>query len=114
MTAILSYRDTAPLDSEGGTQIAVSMAQAIISSPKAKWEDYPKMWMDINHNNPSTLTAAAVDVNGYWFINHEFAPASSTHDMRPLPGFESKLGDRVVVGPGRVPNPEDLANWLPV
>ncbi len=39
LTAILGYRDTAPLDSEGGTQIAISMAQAIINSPKAKWED---------------------------------------------------------------------------
>jgi hypothetical protein len=73
--AILGYRGTAPLDSIGGDQIAVEMAQAMVKSLGTNWKAYAPKWLEINAKYPLTRTAAAIDTAGYWYINLKQEPA---------------------------------------
>ena len=102
--AILSYRDTAPLDSGGGDQVAKEMAQAM-TKLGGDWDAYARTWVRINAKYPQTWTAAAMDGAGYWYINKKTAPASHTHDARPLPGYDPKKPEGTVMGPGPIPAP---------
>jgi hypothetical protein len=102
--AILSYRDTAPLDKNGGDQVAKEMAEAIIKLGD-DWDAYAPKWMEINAKRQQTWTAAAMDSAGYWYINKKMAPASSTHPARPLPGFKSDKKEGTIMGPGPIPAP---------
>src|SRR5262249_17949035 len=103
LIAILGYRDTAPMDSGGGDQIAVEMAQAIIDTLKDDWDSYARAWCEINAKYPQTRTAAAIDNAGYYYINQKMAPASHTHEKRPLAGYDSTKPEGTVIGPGPIP-----------
>ena len=102
--AILSYRDTAPLDSNGGDQIALEMAQAIVKGLGDQWENYARKWVEINARHPLTRTAAAISLSGYWYINQKIAPASHTHEARPLSGYDPNKSEGTIMGPGPVPS----------
>jgi hypothetical protein len=109
LVAILGYRDTAPSDrmdkgKVGGEQIARDMANAVVNGLGDHWDQYARTWLDINQKyGYLTGTAAAVDVNGYWFINQKMSPAAHTHEERPLPGFVPGPDEGKVFGPGPVP-----------
>jgi hypothetical protein len=103
LIAILGYRDTAPLDSGGGDQIALEMAQAMLDTLGEKWNDYARKWLDINAKYPQTRTAAAIDNAGYSYINQKMAPASHTHEERMMTGYNPKMAEGAVIGPGPVP-----------
>jgi hypothetical protein len=111
LTAILGYRATAPSDAAGGTQIAVSMADAMNKSLGTHWDQYALQWMTINLNfgSPYTRTAAALDRNGYFRINQKMDPGSATHDEWPMPGFDQDLFNTLkgpsIIGPAPVPVP---------
>jgi hypothetical protein len=103
LVAILGYRDTAPLDSGGGDQIALEMAQAMIHTLGTDWNAYARKWLEINAKHPKTRTAAAIDNAGYWYINQKMAPASHTHEARPLSGYDPNKAEGTVIGPGPIP-----------
>lgn len=104
LLAILGYRDTAPLDSGGGNDVAVEMAQAMLDTLRNDWAAYPRRWLEINAKRPQTRTAAAIDNNGYWYINQKMAPGSHTHEARQLAGYDPKLPEGAIIGPGAVPS----------
>jgi hypothetical protein len=103
LVAILSYRDTAPMDSGGGDRIALEMAQAMIDTLGTNWDAYARKWLEINAKYPQTRTASAIDNAGYWYINQKMAPASHTHEARPLAGYDPKKPEGTVIGPGPIP-----------
>jgi hypothetical protein len=108
LTAILSYRGTAPMDNMGakkigGNRIAEEMAQAMIDNLGTNWKAYARRWLEINAKYPITRTAAAIDTAGYWYINQKMEPASHTHEARPLPGFDENIPEGTIVGPGPAP-----------
>ncbi len=121
LTAILGYRATAPSDAAGGTQIAISMADAMINSLGTHWDQYALQWMKINLNfgSPYTRTAAALDTSGYFRINQKMDPGSATHDKWPMPGFDQPLfdsvrGPRVSSAPNRFPIPPQMRRSGPL
>ncbi|HZZ77985.1 MAG TPA: hypothetical protein VFE62_05685, partial [Gemmataceae bacterium] len=101
--ALLGYRDTAPMDSGGGDQIAIEMAQAIIDTLGDDWDSYARKWCEINAKYPQTRTAAAIDNAGYWYINQKMAPGSHTHDARTMTGYDASKAEGTVMGPGPIP-----------
>jgi hypothetical protein len=101
--ALLSYRDTAPMDSNGGDDVAVEMAQVMIDTLKTDWAAYPRAWLEINAKRRQTRTAAAINNAGYWYINQKMAPASSTHPARPMRGYDPTKPEGTVMGPGPLP-----------
>jgi hypothetical protein len=103
LIAILGYRDTAPMDSGGGDQIAVEMAQAMIDTLGDDWDSYARKWCEINAKYKQTRTAAAIDNAGYWYINQRLAPGSHTHAERPLTGYDKNKAEGTVMGPGPIP-----------
>jgi hypothetical protein len=103
LLAILGYRDTAPMDSGGGDQIAKEMAQAIIDDLGDDWSRYARKWCEINAKYKQTHTASAVDNQGYYYINSKMAPASHTHAARKMPGFDATKPEGAVIGPGPIP-----------
>src|SRR5262249_25840587 len=103
LVAILGYRDTAPMDSGGGDQIALEMAQAMIDTLGDDWNAYARKWLEINAQDPQTRAAAGLDHAGYWYINQKMAPASHTHEARPLSGYDPKKAEGTVIGPGPIP-----------
>ena len=105
--AILGYRDTAPLDAGGGNAVAEKMALAMVTL-RDDWDAYAMKWMQINQSNgPTTWTAAAIDCNGYYYINKKEIRDSHTHKIRPLRGGryleKDQLGKKVkegdIIGP---------------
>lgn len=110
LTAILGYRGTAPLDrvdgGVGGDHIALEMAQAMVDSLKSDWKSYARKWVEINARYPVTRTAAAMDDKGYWYINKEKEPASHTHGVRTLAGYDPDKPEGTLMGPGPIPE-----NW---
>jgi hypothetical protein len=113
LTAILGYRATAPSDAAGGTQIAESMANAMVKSLGTHWDQYALQWMKINLNfgSPYTRTAAAVDTSGYFRINQKMDPGSATHHAQSMPGFDQDLftsvGGPSIIPSAPVPEPND-------
>jgi hypothetical protein len=105
LVAILSYRDTAPMDSNGGDQVALEMATAMIDTLGNDWNSYARKWCEINAKHKQTRTAAAIDNAGYWYINQKMAPASHTHEARLLLGYDPKKPEGTVIGPGPIPTP---------
>src|SRR5262249_9735969 len=71
LVALLGYRDLAPLDSGGGDVVAERMAQAMARELKDDFGiRYTQKWLEINQRyGESTWTAAAIDLQGYWYIN---------------------------------------------
>jgi hypothetical protein len=111
LSAILSYRGTAPLDQmgsgqAGGDQIAREMAKAMLDGLKNDWGSYAHKWIEINARYPLTRTAAAMDDKGYYYINTAKEPKSHTHGERPLPGYDGNKPEGALVGPGPVPLPD--------
>jgi hypothetical protein len=102
LVAILSYRDTAPLDSGGGDQIALDMAHAIVHTLGDNWDAYARKWLEINTKYRQTRTAAAIDNAGYWYINQKMAPASHTHAARQMAGYDPKKPEGAIIGPGPI------------
>jgi hypothetical protein len=70
LVAILGYRDTAPLDRDGGITVAKKMAEAMVKLGN-DWENYPRKWMEINKPQKNTRTAAAIDRKNYWWIDDD-------------------------------------------
>jgi hypothetical protein len=91
------------MDSLGGEQVARDMAKEIVTSLGDNWSAYPSKWMEVNKKYPLARAAAAIDKNGYWYLNAKTEPASHTHEERPLPGYDPTLGEREVVFSPKVP-----------
>jgi hypothetical protein len=47
LSAVLGYRNTAPLDKDGGEAVAAAMGKRIAGLGD-KWADYPRAWMEVN------------------------------------------------------------------
>jgi hypothetical protein len=103
--AILSYRGTAPMDSNGGNLIAKEMAKAIVKDLRDDWDGYARRWVEINARYPQTRTAAAMDSSGYWYINQKMESATSTHGARELGGYDPRKPEGTIMGPGPIPSP---------
>jgi hypothetical protein len=103
--AILGYRGTAPLDSNGGDLIGKEMARAIVKDLGHNWDAYARRWVEINARFPQTRTAAAMDGAGYWFINQKMEAATHTHRARKLGGYDPGKPEGTIMGPGPIPMP---------
>jgi hypothetical protein len=87
--AILGYRDLAPLDSAGGDAVAERMGRAMAPlDPEQQWDKFAPLWMKVNQQHgPSTWTAAAIDLKGYWYMNKkEIRSSHPPFEIRPLRG----------------------------
>lgn len=68
LTAILGYKDKAPLDNPTGKQIAAQMGSAIAAGLRD--EDWVPKWLEINAEHPGhhSWNAVGMDAVGYWQI----------------------------------------------
>ena len=113
LVALLGYRDLAPLDSGGGDVVAERMAQAMARELKDDFGTrYTLKWLEINQKyGESTWTAAAIDLQGYWYINKKQILDPHTRQIRPVrdgafrerdqAGKKIKEGD--IIGPIPMP-----------
>jgi hypothetical protein len=105
LQAILGYRDTAPLDASanGGNDVARAMAVAIANGLGDRWDQYARKWLEINARHPITYTAAAIDLQGYWYINMKEIRDSHTGKMRDMDNYDSSKTVGNIIGPLPLP-----------
>jgi hypothetical protein len=104
LVAILGYRGTAPYDKDGGNDVALEMAQAMLDTLGSDWKAYARKWLQINAKRRQTWTAAAIEKEGFSYINLKEEPASHTHPALPLPGYDANKPEGAVIGPGPIPH----------
>jgi hypothetical protein len=103
LSSILGYRTVAPLDRDGGYDVAKKFADRIVGGLGVNFDNYAKAWLEVNLENSNTLTACAIDNAGYWYINVKPKPAKKDAiDVRGL-GYDSKERENAILGPIPLP-----------
>jgi OmpA family protein len=98
LTAILGYRDKAPIDNPTGKQIAAQMG-AKIAAGLAK-DQWVPTWLKINaeHLGHHTWNAVGMDDSGYWLI-HKRTKSEKFMDDRPVSLLYGGEGDYSISKP---------------
>lgn len=98
LQAILGFRFTSPGDGTFGTTVARDMATAIRDELGNDYSRYARRWMEICAKNKATWTGAAIDTDGYYYINSNNTYHTHGTDVKMI-SYNPDLPQGAIVGP---------------
>ncbi|HMP02442.1 MAG TPA: hypothetical protein PKD86_14985 [Gemmatales bacterium] len=98
LQALLGFRYTSPGDATFGVTVARDMAQAIRDELGNDYSRYARKWMEICAKNKQTWTGAAIDTQGYYYINSNNTYHTHGTDVKMI-SYDPDLPQGTIVGP---------------